>query len=466
MKLTRKLLFCAAVGLAGLVSISIAQSPPPPAAPKGSARKEIVVQDSLTKLKVGEAFSSSAGRFTVALPRSISGFAAQTPQAMGANLSGGSFKWSLREGAVAIIYLDHLDPNFFLATDQSYDEYFARLKNNMERNLNATVVSATPTRIKGASGYKYELKSANGSKLFARVYYANKRTYTLIVQVASQIEGAEALLTKALDSFAVIPQEKIDSDLKKILEASTPAALPQEPVAKKERSDAEDENIKGKVKKVTEEDEDLSGTWSLQGRNLSSIEEYNEKGNRVERIPYDDTTGHPFEVTVYGYIDGARVSKYQNIENESDPPPLTVITTPRYGASKPSDNRYSYRYEYKYAGGRLVEMQMFHNNGRTGMRYTYSYANDQMEELVYDEEGKLNQKYVYKLDEKGNFVERSDVDVFPSKSRGDRKYKISYESFDDQGNWTKKITSKLVEEGGSNIYKPWYISYRELEYYK
>jgi hypothetical protein len=98
------------------------------------------------------------------------------------------------------------------------------------------------------------------------------------------------------------------------------------------------------------------------------------------------------------------------------------------------------------------------------MRYVTIFKGDQHEELVYDEEGKLNMKFVYRLDKNGDAVERTDVDVLGMRGR-DEHYLIKYESYDSNGNWTKKVTSKLVTEAGKQIAKDWYVTYRTVSYY-
>jgi hypothetical protein len=100
------------------------------------------------------------------------------------------------------------------------------------------------------------------------------------------------------------------------------------------------------------------------------------------------------------------------------------------------------------------------------LTYVYNYKENQLEKLVYDEQGKLNQKYISILDENGNEIERIDAAVLEyQKTEGDRKYSIKYDSFDEKGNWTKKTTSKLIVENGKQIYKPWYADYRTITYY-
>jgi hypothetical protein len=67
----------------------------------------------------------------------------------------------------------------------------------------------------------------------------------------------------------------------------------------------------------------------------------------------------------------------------------------------------------------------------------------QVEKLVYSEDGKLNQKHLAVLDDKGNEIERTRFNVSGIQTDGDIKYSIEYDSFDEKGNWTKKDDFKV-----------------------
>ena len=447
------------------VSICISQPPPPVSTEKTPNVRTITQAASLANLKGDDHFSSIEGRFTIALPKSISGFSALTPALMGINASGAQFQWRLREGFVIVSYHDFLDPNFQVKTEQDFVNYFGGVKAGFFDTLKAKLISEQNIKLDGYRGQKLVLELPSGLKIVTRTFYVDKRNYTFFAGASEGVANAETLISNALDSFALVSQSKIDADKLKSIESSTPAPLPQEPIVPKEKTDAQDENLNGKVKTVTKEDQDLSGTWTSQVRHFSSIEDYNEKGNLIKQISFD-SSGNPFEITVYGYLNGARVSKYNSIRYEYDPPPMMLSTGPSKPDTKPRETRISYSYGYKYKDGKLVEMQMFHNDGVPGMRYTYTLKGNILENLVYDEKGKLNQKYVSKLDERGNEIEETNVDVFPSQTYGDRKYVTKYDSFDENGNWTKKTKSKYVMENGKEVLKPWYVSFRTITYFQ
>jgi hypothetical protein len=324
------------------------------------------------------------------------------------------------------------------------------------------LLAETPANFGEYRGYKFTFEMQTGDKGSYRIFYVNRRSYAMMA-FYSNAQNAEALITRAFDSFALVPKSASDAAIDKRVEAAMPQPLPQEPRAPKERTDAEDENLLGKVKVVVTESEDRSGTWGTQGRKMSSVESYNERGDLTKRIGYD-SKGKPFQITVYGYLDGHRVSKSSQIIYDDDPP-LMALPAVRNGApASTRDSRYDYKYAFKYVDKRLNEKQLILNNGEKGMRYVTTYGRDRSEELVYDAKGKLNMKFLYKLDEKGNAVESVFVDVLGVRGT-DEIYQIRYDSSDENGNWTRTTTLKQVKENGQLVYKDWYVTYRTITYY-
>jgi hypothetical protein len=442
---------------------AIAQGPPPAAAKPGGTPIALVGQRSIQGMRPGERFSSADGRFSIALPKSISGFSALSPQQLGFNASGAMYQWIIKEGGVVITFHDFLDPNFAVTTEQNFTDYFAGVRDSVLQQTKGKMLSDSRITLAGHRGYQFAIELPGGRKGFARTFYVDKRAYSLFA-VASEDPGAESLISKAFDSFELIAKGKVDADGQRRIEAATPAALPQSPFAAKERSDAEDEGLKGRVKTVTEESEDRSGTWGTQGRKMDSVEEYDARGFRTKRVDYD-SKGMPFQITVYGYLDGARASKSNSIDYDDDPPLMAAgPPAPAAAAGKPRDTRYEYKYEHKYVAGRLNEKQLIRNDGRKGMRYVTTYDGNRSEELVYDDQGKLNMKFLYTLDSNGNPTERTYVDVLGNRGR-DERYVVKYDSFDVEGNWTKSTTSKLVSDGGKDVYKEWYVTYRTFTYF-
>lgn len=86
---------------------------------------------------------------------------------------------------------------------------------------------------------------------------------------------------------------KENAEILKKNEALKPPYLPQQPIVAKEKSDAEDEGLKGKVKQVIEERESSSGS-----RKLSDVMFFDERGSFLDR-DYFDSMGSLFNRDVW-----------------------------------------------------------------------------------------------------------------------------------------------------------------------
>jgi hypothetical protein len=326
----------------------------------------------------------------------------------------------------------------------------------------AKLLSETQISLEGHPGRELKVEFPDGIAI-ARLYVVGNRIYQVIASLETNKKDQEPNAIKILDSFKLLSQADVEAETKRQIAEATPSPLPQEPAAKKLKSDAEDEGLKGRIKIVFTEEQDLSGTWTVQKRKPSSTEYYNEQGNLTKTESYD-YMGNLFEITVYGYIDGERASAYKEIRHEYDPPPMMIASAPGDAKAKPKyDPRYHYKYRYKYDDkGRYTEETLFGNDGKLWTKYVYNFKGNQKETLAYDENGQLNQKHIATLDAQGNEVEESYFDV--SKNSVDEKYSYNYE-FDQQGNWIKRTTSKWATKDGKQQFVPDWVTYRTITYY-
>ena len=442
-----------------LNSFIVAQ-PPPVAAPKSNGETpKVAPWTSMKVLPAKQIFVSLDGRFSLAFPQQTQGFAALSPKQLGTQATGMQFNWKFQEGDVIVMFVDFPETDL-KGTNEELQKVSVNLTAAFLKNFPQGKVIDSKTFKLGeipASQTTFGL----GENKFGvqRLYLVKNRLYRAL-SIYQNAENGK-FLNQALDSFKLISQAQVDVELQKKFEAMKPPALPQEPITAKETTDAQDDNLKGKVKKIVEDSEDLSGTWSVQGRKPSSVTYFNEKGNYIERDLYD-YKGNPFEIRMYGYIDGKRVSNSKTIRYEYDPPIMVVPSSKTETPVKKADPRYEFGFEYKYKNGKLIEDKWIFSSGKTWIRYVYSYTGNQVEQIVYDEKDQLNQKYLYTLDKDGNKIEEISYGVL--KIYPDKKYRYKYE-FDEKGNWNKQTTSTETTENGVTSFKPSSISYRTITYF-
>lgn len=301
-----------------------------------------------------------------------------------------------------------------------------------------------------------------GGLFIDRSYLAGKRMYQIMVMLRSMDGSEKEIALKILDSFKILTPAEVEAITKEKIAAAFPEPLPQTPVAPRAGSDASDEGIHGNVKIVATESQDLSGTWAVGSRKPNSNNYYNEQGNLTKSESYD-WKGNLFELTVYGYIDGARVSNFKTIAHEYDPPPIMISAAPSTEKAKPKyDGRYIYKFVYRYdSQKRLVEETLLNNGGELWIRYVYSYKGNRKEEFAYSKDGSLNQHYLYTLDAQGNPTEEIVFDV----NDGSIKAKDSYSyELDGKGNWIKRTESNWASKTGR--YEPYSVYYRTISYYQ
>jgi hypothetical protein len=406
-------------------------------------------------------FVSLEGRFSIALPQQQHGFTPLAIDTPVGRATGDAYSWDMKEGNFTAGYVD-------AALKWDEPDTTARVFGSVRDGLMAWA-STTNGKLISERRFEFEKYPAlevildfPQARLVQRFFLTSRRLYQLVLVLRPEQRAYEALAFKVLDSFNVLSETEVSEAWKAKMAGAEPSALPQEPVVARVRSDAEDDGLRGKVKSVFAESEDLSGRGSVPGRIPRAMTSFNERGNLTKRELYD-YKGNLSEIVVYGYIDGARVSNTKMIRHEYDPPP-GVATGPSAAGTKPKfDPRYSNKFTFKYDDqNRLIEKAWFLSNGEPTIKYVYKYSANQRENLVYTETGSLNQRSIAILDEKGNEVERTHFKTQDGSIES--KYSYAYE-FDSKGNWTKRTVSKWVTKDGKSFYEPSYVDYRTIIYY-
>lgn len=404
-----------------------------------------------------ETFTSMEGRFSISLPKQISAYTPKSSDTPEGHIEGSFFSWRTAEGGFTVGYIDR--PEMLESVSRKALDFLSdgALSSGNDK---LKLVSKTDISIEGHPGRELKVEHPEGITIL-RIYLVRNRIYQVFATVFADKKEQEPAVVKILDSFKLLSQADVDAEIQRRVDEATPKPLPQEPVAKKLKSDLEDEGLKGKVKTVLTENADLSGTWAVSKRKPSSMTYFNEQGNRTKSVLYD-YRGNPIDINVYGYIDGDRASNFKSIQYEYNPPPM-VMPAPAGQAKPKYDSRYAYKYKYKYDDkGNLIEEQMYFNSGKLYLRYVYNYKDNHKEELVYESDGTLNQKYVFTLDDKGNEIEEH---IYETKDNSvSNRYSYSYE-FDSKGNWIKKTESKWTTKDRKSQYEPYSVTYRTITYY-
>lgn len=263
---------------------------------------------------------------------------------------------------------------------------------------------------------------------------------------------------------ALAPGQKTDSDVTKRIAEATPEALPQQVHAASESNDLRHANLVGPVKSVATSviDHEQRRTAAV----LQTEEFYNEFGNRVRSIHYDDD-GNPRSIGVFGFIDGMRVVRWGSIKDakgqEAPPPPRVEVPVGVTQRPTKKDGRYDMRYVYKYdSRGRLIEEEHISSTGERVVAVFISYETPKRRLLrnFYAKGTEEIARTVELLDDSGNVVEEWFFDEFKKVSF---VREMRYE-FDSKGNWTTQKVFERVK--GKTELKPISTTYRIITYYQ
>jgi hypothetical protein len=431
---------------------------PPPQQPVTSGSGQDPKRDLPPSPVPSRNFVSLEGRFSISLPEQSHGLQALTFKTPFGVARGDAYLWRLNAASFVIGYADAAQP---VDTPEATKQFFDGLREGLKKlasENSGTVAADKPIELNKHKGIEQRVDLFTGF-MIQRTYIVSRRLYQTVLIVRTEQRDYEAVARTMFDSFKLLSDADVSEGLAREATKAEPSPLPQQPVAQRAGTDATDVGLQGKVKTVLEESQDLSGTWSVQTRKRDSFGNYNEVGNLTRRESYD-YKGNLYDITVYGYVDGSRVSKFKTITREYNPPPMVSVAP---GSAKKSDPRFTYKFEFKYdEKKRLTEKTYFHSNGERYLRYVSKYTGNQLESLVYSQDGSLNQRSVSLLDSKGNEVERTSFDPRDG-SRGS-KYSYVYE-FDSNGNWTKKTTSKVSTKDGREQAEAEYVGFRTITYY-
>lgn len=340
-------------------------------------------------------------------------------------------------------------------SEQIVKHYFNRFSARGER------IYAKDIGLQDFKGREYKYKT-DKSVFLLRLFKVDTRgrIYKLVAEIPLGKQSLEDTALKAFDSFKLLGDEVVKKEMERRVAEATPSALPQNPAVPKAETDAQDRNLKGKIKSVLTETARYSLKDSLRQKHSQSFEEFDEKGNLLKKTEYDNL-GFPWKIYVYGSVAGKRVAKIGSVENENS---IGGIALPFPSNSK-FDERFQESYSYKYLGGNLIEESKSFSNGALFWRAKYSYLKNKRTSLYYDGGKIAFSKVEILYDEKGNEVKMTTFEPERQKMILKETFKVIYASFDENGNWTQREIMRDYSFEGEEKYFPEYVEYRTINYF-
>lgn len=240
--------------------------------------------------------------------------------------------------------------------------------------------------------------------------------------------------------------------------------------AQSQKSDREDEGLRGRVKSIVKEDAKMSnesGKWDEAKRSPSSTVSFDEKGNFTQQVFYR-SNGHVHFTIKYSFIDGDKTSIIKYEEDPSSPPPPPApapASSSSQATTRPSDPRFDYKYKYKYdSQGNRVEEARYSSTGALSITDVSKFdpKGNRIEWSRYTSRGELNFRKTISYNDRG---QETELTYFRDDGSISEKYSYTDYVMDSQGNWIKRVESKWITKNGKSYFEPYQVTYRKITYY-
>lgn len=219
----------------------------------------------------------------------------------------------------------------------------------------------------------------------------------------------------------------------------------QEPEGPK-NTDLISQNLKGKVQRLEETPYKVDSTGKIGGMDTccTSIQEFDEKGYNPKYYS-KDSKGNTKEEGTYTRYEGGQMKEMVNTANGKKRNSLTVqidkdgkySTAQSYDSTGKMDGYYLDLKENEY--GAVTGGKMYN----TDSTLKYSFNSDYDKAILMgsrtDSAGKLLYESKMKVNDKGDAVEMNSTTVTKD-STIHKKETYTYDSSDEQGNWTQRTT--------------------------
>jgi len=301
------------------------------------------------------------------------------------------------------------------------------------------------------------------SKVVVRLFFLKDHLFVLSASKSSAPDFRWHL--RMLNSFRILTKSEYIAAL---LHENTPEALPYAPRQARPANDLAHAALKGRVRAIIEEQQE-----SLKSsREPFSETHYDPEGYLIRQIIYA-SLGYPSEITVWGWIDGMRVSDSRMIAYPLDVELNGKETTELIQSmpaspedpvapveKKARDPRYTTRHEFKYdAQNRVVEKKEFGDDGELNWTENTTYGPDTRTTEHSSDFRKT--RSVETIDPYGNVTEEK---VFGADGKLESNYLYKY-TLDTKGNWRIRRQSEKTIVKGKSVVKSGPTHFRTIAYY-
>lgn len=463
-----------------------------------------------------EQFRTVFGAFAVNLPEKYSEFIFASFEIANYKFPARLYRWNSERDIFTIVTGEG-------ANDLEKPEFTKLFLDDLRRQYVAAplkpIIDEGPWSYEGHPGWQIVARQ-NAAVVNVRFFVIGYRFYSIGVAVNDNL-GISETRQNILDSFHLLSSAEIAAEKERLIESFAPPPLPQQPAIKRPFSDAQEENLRGNVKRVFVEVASYFGRPQPSTRRPSKREDFDQSGYLISKIEYSDFM--PYKAFSFGYANGSRAYLVSIRPVLLEQRVLTGPKTPQAPEL--------YKVEHKYGKtGLLEELKTSGENGKFQQIYSYQ-EKESRREIAFSEKNRYTNgmsfqwKTVIELDKHGDPATETRTDYFdvpsgkltstekqvdphavvsdairgetiispngtarpPSvaeiarnpnltqrvfrpadtaapRSRGESKFTYSYE-YDAQGNWTKRVQYLMKKSDKSNTAVPMNVTYRTITYY-
>lgn len=391
-------------------------------------------------IPVSAQFRSLYGNFSIALPENPNLTRGVRNLEAPDRGVGMIYAWNGANVVYTVLYLDPLERS---TEPFSTDEKARTLEENNQavrdtvRRYEGKIISEKPIVIGALEGS--EIRATIGSgELVARNFVVGRRGYSIQAVIGESERAAEAMT--AISSFKIIDGR---AELERIESRLVPPPLSGKLPKKRLRSDLDLAGLKGKVASVIVEIEDLTGEANQQGRILAGSSKYDERGFQTSEME-TTASGIPIRVIAFGHHRGRKAARIAQF-GKSDPNAIDYFIGQKFDRS-----------------GRIVETVYTDPQGKLKTTTTYTYGDNWTEAVMTGEKGEMLAKKREVLDERGNAVEAS---LQNSEKGPQDRTVLTYERFDEHGNWTERTEFEEVTDNGKITRVPVMRTFRTITFH-
>jgi hypothetical protein len=422
--------------------------------------------------KAEEEFVSAIGQFGIMLPATSPEFNSVTLNIGDDKLKAWLYSWELdKEQAIVIYAIGKVD------LESKTDFYLETLRNNYAPG---SIRTQKKISFAGHPGLVSVVDGNTGSAMIW-TYLLKNRFYMMSLTLDDKSRTEDHL--KLMSTFRLLSPKDIEPRVTSMVEELTPTPLAQASALSRPTTDAQDAALKGPVKTVITESEPYADGLLFGAVEMLSVENYDEHGNLEKTVDYRDSL--PGRVRVYGSHNGERafreitqVRRWARANDKNDS---------GIADSKPKPKLYTIKYKHD-PDGKLLQMRVLRDDGKemetanynlkantVTRRYDSEYlfirkrsignmkvvstlgANGLSTEDAYGVRHPPN--YKERFEYSGNFGFTFFEDMYQHFGTDKERYEYK---FDDRGNWIQRKTFTVKDKKTVPIA----VTYRTIIYYQ